>query len=255
MHLDVVDLREFYYRTPLGGAAKLALREAVRGLWPCTRDMTVAGFGFTAPLLRPYLGEARRVIALMPAQQGVMPWPEEGPNLSALVEETAWPVAAGVVDRIIVAHGLETCERPDALLEEIWRVLAPSGQVVFVVPNRTGVWARRDATPFGFGRPYSLGQMESLLRKHRFVPERHAAALYGPPVHGGFLLRAAPVWEALGRRCEWRLLAGALIVEASKQIYARPPSGSKVSVPGPLEVFDGLTRPRPEPVAGRRTRH
>ncbi len=254
MHVDVVDLREFYYRTRLGSTAQHALQEAVRTLWPRTEGMTVAGFGFTAPLLRPFLVDARRVIALMPAQQGVMPWPADLPNLSTLVEETAWPIPAGVVDRIIVAHGLETCERPDALLDEIWRVLAPSGQVMFVVPNRSGAWARRDATPFGFGRPYSLRQMESLLRKHRFVPERHAAALYVPPAHGGFWLRTAPVWEALGRRFEWRLLAGALVVEASKQIYARPPPGSKVGVSGPLAVFDGLTRPRPEPVAGRRIR-
>ena len=86
--------------------------------------MTVAGFGFAAPLLRPFLSDARRVIGLMPSQQGVMPWPVGAPNLCALVEETHWPLAAGVVDRLIVAHGLETCDQPDALLAEIWRVLA-----------------------------------------------------------------------------------------------------------------------------------
>ena len=29
------------------------------------------------------------------------------------------------------------------------------------MPNRSGLWARRDVTPFGFGRPYSFGQLES----------------------------------------------------------------------------------------------
>jgi SAM-dependent methyltransferase len=251
MHLDVVDLRAFYYRTRLGRSAQRALQEALRGLWPETRGMTVAGFGFAAPLLRPFCADARRVISLMPAQQGVMPWPAGQPNLSALVEETAWPISAGVVDRLVVAHGLETCDGPGALLEEIWRVLAPSGQVVFVVPNRSGVWARRDVTPFGYGRPYSFRQLETLLRKHRFAPERHAAALYAPPSHAGFWLRTAPLWEALGRRFDPRFLAGALLVEATKQVYARPPSGARARVPGPLEVFDGLTRPKPEPVAGR----
>jgi SAM-dependent methyltransferase len=251
MHLDVVDLRAFYYRTPLGRAAQRAIQEALRGLWPETRGQTVVGFGFAAPLLRPFLADAARVIALMPDQQGVMPWPPGAPNVSALVEETEWPLSPGSVDRLIVAHGLETCERPDALLDEVWRVLAPGGRIVFIVPNRAGIWARRDATPFGFGRPYSFGQMETLLRRHRLLPERQSAALYAPPSHRHFWLKTAHIWERLGRRFQPRLLAGALIVEATKQIYASPPpSGSRVIVPGPLDVLEGLTGPKPEPVAG-----
>jgi SAM-dependent methyltransferase len=251
MHLDVVDLRAFYYRTKLGRTTQRALQDALRGLWPETRGMTVAGFGFAAPVLRPFLADARRVLALMPAQQGVMPWPVGGPNVAALVEETRWPVPTGTVDRLIVAHGLETCERPDALLAEIWRVLAPRGQAVFIVPNRSGLWARRDGTPFGFGRPYSFGQIEALLRRHDLAPERHAAALYAPPSHRRFWLQTAPLWERLGRRFDPHLVAGALIVEASKQLFARPDSGARAAALGPLEVLEGLARPKPEPVAGR----
>jgi SAM-dependent methyltransferase len=247
MHLDVVELRAFYYRTRLGRSAQTALQEAVRGFWPTTGGMTVVGFGFATPLLRPFLADARRVIGLMPAQQGVMPWPAGEKNRAALVEETAWPITAGSVDRLIVAHGLETGERPGALLDEIWRVLAPSGQVIFIVPNRSGLWARRDATPFGYGRPYSARQMEGLLRKHRFEPQRRSAALYGPPSHATFWLRTAPLWERLGRRFDHRMLAGALLVEATKQIYARPDPGARVSVLGPLHVLDGFSRPKPEP--------
>ena len=84
-------------------------------------------------------------------------------------------------------------------------------------------------------------------------PERHAAALYGPPSHRKFWLQTAGVWERLGRRYDPRLLAGALLVEASKQVYARPPSAAaKVAVPGPLEVLEGLAGSAPEPVGGRR---
>jgi SAM-dependent methyltransferase len=249
MHLDVVDLRAFYYRTPLGRLAQRALQESLRKLWPETRDLTVAGFGFATPMLRPFLSDARRVIALMPGPQGVMPWPAGGPNVCILVEETRWPIAAGTVDRLIVAHGLETCDSPDALLPEILRVLSPGGRVLFIVPNRSGFWARRDVTPFGHGRPYSLGQLEALLRKHRLLPERHAAALYAPPTHRRFWMQAAWFWEQLGRRFDPRFVAGALIVEATRQVFARPPStGSKVSVPGPLDVLEGLAGPKPEPV-------
>lgn len=251
MHLDVLDLRAFYYRTKLGRSAQRGLQEALRRLWPETRGLTVVGFGFAAPVLRPFLVDARRVLALMPAQQGVMPWPPGAANISTLVEETQWPLAAGTVDRLVVAHGLETCERPGALLDEIWRVLAPGGQVVFIVPNRSGIWARRDVTPFGFGRPYSFGQLETLLTKSRFMPERHAAALYAPPSHRRFWLQTAPFWEMLGRRFNPHFMAGALLVEATKQVYARPPSeGSRVAVPGPLDVLGGLALPKPEPVTG-----
>lgn len=251
MHLDVLDLRAFYYRTQLGRSAQRVLQEALRGLWPDTTDQSVVGFGFAAPVLRPFLDESRRVLVFMPGPQGVMPWPPGAPNRCLLVEETRWPVAAATVDRLVIAHGLETCERPDALIAEIWRVLAPGGRVVFIVPNRSGLWARRDVTPFGFGRPYSLGQIETLLDKHRFEVRRHAAALYSPPSHRRFWLQTAYLCERLGRRFEPRLMAGALLVEAAKQVYARPtPPGSKVAVPGPLDVLEGLTGPKPEPVGG-----
>lgn len=251
MHLDVLDLRAFYYRTKLGRSAQRALQGALRGLWPDTNGMTVVGFGFAAPVLRPFLADARRVMALMPAQQGVMPWPIGGDNVSALVEETRWPLATGTVDRLIVAHGLETCDRPDALLDEIWRVLAPRGQAIFIVPNRSGLWAQRDVTPFGYGRPYSFGQLEAILVKHRLAPERHAAALYAPPSHRRFWLQTAHLWERLGRRFDPHLVAGALLMEATKQLYARPTTGAKAGVLGRLEVLDGLRRPKPEPVTGR----
>jgi EAL domain-containing protein (putative c-di-GMP-specific phosphodiesterase class I) len=61
MHLDVLDLRQFYYRTRLGRAAQHAIREQVVSLWPEAKGLTVAGFGFAVPLLRPYLKDARRV--------------------------------------------------------------------------------------------------------------------------------------------------------------------------------------------------
>ncbi|MEM8787393.1 MAG: methyltransferase domain-containing protein [Pseudomonadota bacterium] len=254
MHLDVVDLRAFYYRTKLGRTAQRVLQTALRRMWPDTAHETVAGFGFAAPFLRPFAEDARRVMALMPGQQGVMPWPQGAPNHSILVEETSWPIAAGSIDRLIVAHGLETCERAHALLEEIYRVLAPGGQVVFIVPNRTGIWARRDTTPFGHGRPYSSSQVESLLKTHNFLPERQAGALYSPPSHKRFWLRTDRMWEGLGQRLDAQMLAGALLVEATKLVYSTPKRGSPVSSLGPLEVLEGLAPPRPQPVSGRVSR-
>jgi len=251
MHLDVVDLRAFYYRTRLGRSVKFALQDQIEAMWSDCAGQTVVGFGFAVPFLRPFLEDARRVISLMPAQQGVMPWPMGAGNISCLVEETNWPITAGTVDKLVVAHGLETCERPDALLDEIWRVLAPGGSVIFIVPNRSGLWARVDGTPYGFGRPYSFGQLESLLRKHRFYPERQSSALYMPPSDKQFWLRTHKFWEPLGRRLRSKILAGALLVEASKQVYIKPKGRAAESIKRPLEVLEGLTKPKPEPARGR----
>ena len=108
MHLDVQDLRNFYYRSTLGRAAQKSLRTQMLNIWPEAKGQTVVGYGFAAPLLRPYLEDARRVIALMPGPQGVMPWPANEPNVSVLTEETRWPIETGHVDKLVVLHGLET---------------------------------------------------------------------------------------------------------------------------------------------------
>ncbi|ARE39554.1 SAM-dependent methyltransferase 2, in cluster with Hydroxyacylglutathione hydrolase [Rhodovulum sp. P5] len=247
MHLDVLDLRNFYYRTNLGRAAQRAIRDQVLEFWPEAKGQTVAGFGFAVPLLRPYLPEARRVIALMPGQQGVMPWPAGQANVSVLCEETAWPLQDGFVDKLVLLHGLETSENPSALLDEAWRVLGPGGRALFVVPNRSGLWARRDGTPFGFGRPYSSGQLEAQLRRHAFEPERFRAALFAPPANRRFWLRTAPMWENAGRRMSAYYAGGVLMVEAAKRVYR--PSGTVVreELPRPLRILEGLPQPGAEP--------
>lgn len=250
MHLDVLELRRFYYTTQLGRMVQRVVRDRLRAMWPDIHGQNLVGFGFAAPYLRPFMEEAARTICLMPAQQGVCIWPPEGPNLTALVEETLWPLPSGFADRLIVAHGLETCERPAALLEEAWRVLAPGGKAVFLVPNRAGLWARRDATPFGYGRPYSMGQLERTLSANKFTVERNGAALYTPPSHRRFWLRTGPAIERIGQRIDVQRLAGVVMVEAAKLVYIAPQKGAQAKAREPLRVLDGL-RPKPKPATGR----
>ncbi|HBU13411.1 MAG TPA: hypothetical protein DEF16_00040 [Gemmobacter sp.] len=251
MHLDVLDLRNFYYRTPLGRVAQRAIRDQVVAMWPPAAGQTVAGFGFAVPLLRPYLPQARRVIGLMPAPQGVMPWPAGMENVSLLCEETAWPVSTGFVDRLVLMHGLETSEQPSAVLAECQRVLGPGGKALFIVPNRSGLWARRDGTPFGYGRPYSLRQLESQLKLHGFTLERHVAALYAPPSSQRFWMRSSQLLERMGRSCGPWIAGGVLMVEVSKQVYAPTRGGLGAVVRRPLKVLEGVGQPAPEPALGR----
>lgn len=250
MHLDVVELRRFYTSTQLGRVAQRVIRERLRDFWPSVKGDSLVGFGYAAPFLRPFLGEASRTLCLMPAQQGVCAWPSEGPNVSALVEETLWPLPGGFADRLLIAHGLETCERPSALLDEIWRVLAPGGKAIFIVPNRAGLWARRDGTPFGYGRPYSASQLEQTLAAHKFTTERHAAALYMPPSHKRFWLRISQTVEKIGRRLDIKPLAGVTMIEVEKLVYITPQSGARAAARDPIRVLTGLGAPAPKP-AGR----
>lgn len=245
MHSDVLDLRQFYYRTRLGRAAQKSIRDRMVTLWPEAKGQTVVGFGFAVPVLRPFLASARRVVGLMPGPQGVMHWPAGMENVSVLCEETAWPLDTGSVDRLVVMHGLETSENPNALMDECVRVLGPGGRAVFIVPNRSGLWARRETTPFGNGRPYSVGQLEALAQAAGFIPERHYAALFGPPFQGNFWLRAHGLMERVGQRLSHSGGGGVLMLEVSKQVPARPRTGLAERVQRPLRILEGVAEPTP----------
>jgi SAM-dependent methyltransferase len=247
MHLDVQDLRNFYYRSTLGRAAQASIRGRLLQMWPSVAGQTVAGFGFAVPLLRPYLGDARRVVALMPGPQGVMQWPAGMPNVSVLCPETRWPLDTGHVDRLVVMHGLETSETADALLQECWRVLGPGGRAIFVVPNRAGLWARSDKTPFGYGRPYTLGQLENFLRSHQFAIERHNGALYQLPSQRRFWLKSGRLFEKMGRSVPAAFAGGVFMVEVKKQNQPQKGHMIKSKPRSRIRVLEGLSNPMPEP--------
>jgi SAM-dependent methyltransferase len=249
MHLDVHDMRDFYYRSALGRAAQRIVRDQVLQFWPDAHGHTMVGYGFAVPLLRPYLKGARRVVGLMPAPQGVMSWPAGQPNVTVLCEETLWPLETGHVDRLIMMHGLETSERPSELLEECYRVLGPGGEALFVLPNRSGLWARSETTPFGYGRPYSLSQLDAQLKRHDFIRQSHVSVLYQPPSSRRFWMRTGPVWERIGRAIPALVAGGVLIVRVSKRY---PPErtglGDKVRMPNPLDVLTPAPKKEQKPV-------
>ena len=134
MQIDARELADFY-ETPMGQIARRQILRRLRLLWPDVSGQRVLGYGFAVPYLRPFLGEAERVVALMPAQQGVVAWPG-GKVLSALGEEDALPFPDALFDRILMVHGLEAADGTRPLMRQIWRVLAPGGRLVIVAPNR-----------------------------------------------------------------------------------------------------------------------
>lgn len=246
MHLDVHQVREFYYRTQLGRAAQKGVRDRLVERWGNVAGLNVVGFGFAVPLLRPFLPDAARVIGLMPGPQGVMHWPADGANHSVLCDEARWPLANDSVDRLVLMHGLETSEHPVALLDEAHRVMASRGRAMVIVPSRGGLWARSDATPFGFGRPYTRGQIERLLAEAGLVATGHGAALFFPPSPRRFWMRSARLLESLGRRWAWERMGGVLMVEAMKRETAAP-RGLRATVRRPLSVLEGIPQAGAQP--------
>ena len=221
MHLDVIDLRQFYYRTRLGRIAQKAIREQMLAVWPEAKGQTVVGFGFAVPLLRPYLADARRVVGLMPAEQGVMPWPSGLDNVSVLCREGLWPLETGYADKLVCLHGLETSDHPAAVLEECSRVLGPGGTRLVHRAKPGRHVARRDKTPFGFGRPYlrsaswrrSSGTMTSCRNGT-------ATALFSPPSEKRIWLKSADMMEKLGSHLPGQRGGGVLDRGGSKRVYA-----------------------------------
>jgi len=218
MWTDAVDLRDFY-RTSLGQMARRIIRRHIRDMWNNTSGMTVMGLGYATPYLLPFRDEAERVFAVMPAAQGVLHWPAEGPRLVTLSDESELPLPDVAVDRVLLVHGLECSEQLRPMLREIWRVLADGGRLLVVVPSRRGIWARLDRTPFGHGHPYTTAQLNRLLRDTLFTPIRTERALFAPPSTSRMVIASAPALEEIGVRW-FPTFAGVLLIEAGKQIYA-----------------------------------
>lgn len=218
MWTDVVDLRDFY-ASSLGQVARRMIRRRLRALWPDVTGQIVLGLGYATPYLNGFRGEAGRVLAAMPAAQGVLHWPLDENGLTTLVDERDLPFPDLSLDRVLLIHAVECAEQLRPMMREVWRVLSGSGRLLVVVPNRRGIWARFERTPFGHGLPYTTGQLSRVLRDNLFTPVDSYRALFVPPVHSRMVLSAAPAWEQVGQRL-FTTFSGVVMMEAVKQIYA-----------------------------------
>lgn len=217
MYSDVLDLRDFYLN-PLGQTVRRILRGRLEAIWPNIRGERILALGYGTPLLRPLLEGGGLSLAMMPAPQGVAYWPREGPNISSLVDIESLPLADNSVDRVILLHSFEGASHPPILLREVWRVMKGGGRLLIIVPNRHGLWAHSDHTPFGNGQPYSTQQLKAILRDQGFFVDRTWKALYLPPHSSRLMLSLADFLEKYGEiLCPG--LGGLHLMEAGKQLY------------------------------------
>jgi len=218
MWCDVIDLCDFY-KNGLGKTAQTLISHCLRGIWPNVSNQRVLGLGYAIPFLETFQNEAERTIAVMPAQQGVLHWPGEESGRVILCAEEEIPLPDVSFDKILLVHALECTEQLRPMLREVWRILADGGRLVVVVPNRRGIWARLDHTPFGNGNAYTPAQAQHLLRDTLFMPIRTERALFMPPVRSRLIVASSRVWEEVGKRT-FPSISGVLILEFRKQIHA-----------------------------------
>jgi len=215
MYLDVIELRDFYATAP-GWAVRREVGRAIADVAAVGAGQSVLGFGFATPYLGALAKDAERVLAFMPAGQGVIDWPPEGSSKTALVDEDVLPLSDASVDLAVLVHAIEYSPRPAELIGEMRRVLAPGGRLVVVAPNRRGLWARSDISPFGHGRPYSRGQLRSLFGEVGFEAEAWTTALHAPPAIMRSMARTAGVLEKIGTT-GWPAISGVTCVAARKR--------------------------------------
>ncbi len=250
MQPDILELRDFY-DSPLGSLVRRALSQRIRSRWARLPGATLIGVGYAVPYLGSFRSEAGRIGALMPATQGATMWPASGGVCTALYEEDMLPLPDASVDNLLVVHCLEGSGEVRKLLRELWRVLKPEGRLLIVVPNRRGVWARVDTTPFGHGQPYSPRQLERALKEALFSPVDRSSALFMPPIDRTFVRRIGLAIEGIGARI-WPVFAGVIIVEARKEIASTIGTGAVARRLPQLVPLRGTTRAGTEVLGHKR---
>lgn len=212
-----------FYRGRSGRMVRRLLRARLAALWPDLRGQRVLGVGAAGPYLPLWREEAALCV------DGRLPGREAGTLRRdgirrVVLADDALPFPDLSVDRILLVHGLELATDARRLLRECWRVLKDDGVLLAVVPNRVGLWAHVESTPFGEGQPYTQGQVAELLRDAMFAVERREHALFVPPLDWSPVLRSAGLAERLGSRLAPRF-GGVILAEARKDVYAAAPVG------------------------------
>ena len=145
---------------------------------------------------------------------------------TCVVREDELPFPDLSFDRILLIHALETSLNGPRMLRAVWRLLKDDGRLLLVVPNRRGMWAHLENTPFGQGAPSSRRQIERLLAEALFRVEQTDGALWLPPADIRPLLRMGNVVERFGARLAPQF-SGVLLIEAVKDVYAALPAGKR----------------------------
>ena len=226
--MDVYDLKAFY-NGKIGRLVRRILQERILRFWPDAHSLRFMGCGYAVPYMRTFKSDAERTLAMVSPEMGALHWPHDDKSCVALASGGALPIETNSIDRLLVIHALEHSRDVHADLNEFWRVLKSNGRMLVIAPNRSGMWAHAEWSPFGHGTPYSWSQLCRQLQDHMFIYERSEEALFLPPVQYSAFLKSAGFLEYVGANY-LPIAAGLHMVEVSKQLYAKSDTGSGSAV-------------------------
>lgn len=223
---DEVHQAEVFYAGPAGAHTVQLLARTLRTMWPDMSGQRLLALGYGAPYL-PLWEEtaALAVSARLEEATGRTTLVPAG-SRDCVVSERCLPFDDFTFDRILMIHALETSQSVKQLLRGAWRVLRDEGRLLLVVPNRRGIWAFSEGTPFGHGTPFSQRQIRLTLNEAMFHVERSVTALYPPPFPAVQKRRLGEAVERAGR-VMLPSLGGVVVVEAVKDMC----SGVPLTVP------------------------
>ena len=167
-----------FYATLVGRRTARRLARVIAPTIPLGATQRIAAIGYPPPILSGLDPARVERLALFLTTAKPHRWPARPPNHAAAACPDALPLAPNLVDTALVVHALEHADDPAAVLDEVWRVLAPAGQLVLIVPNRLGRLPGREG-PFARGHAWNEGDLDTLLGAARFEVRSQTTALGG----------------------------------------------------------------------------
>ncbi|EFG83619.1 class I SAM-dependent methyltransferase [Novacetimonas hansenii] len=222
-----------FYASPRGRLAATHLRRHLSSFWPAAPEERmggqvrgqmvqgqILGVGYAAPYLSLWDNDTTTCVSARLDTLVTRPAPAEGATgRECVVAEERFPFCELFFDRVVMIHALEVTDARNTLLRQVWKVMKDDARLLLVVPNRSGMWAHADTSPFGQGTPFSYRQVTRALATACLRVERHENALYFPPVGPTGGRR----WSGMLERAGTRLLpylGGVCVIEAVKDAYA-----------------------------------
>lgn len=175
--MDITTLQTFY-DSPLGKQVQTSLQAALSSIMAEYTNAGIAVFGSSLSIPHLLRNFNRKPVVCQLSSMGTF----EHPNFPTLLaHDHDLPIRSHSFDLAIVIHWIEFCDFPKESLLDIWRGLAPGGEIILLYPYKWSLLPLSLKTPFGLGKTFTRTQIENLLVACSFTPTKTIPALTGIP--------------------------------------------------------------------------
>lgn len=197
-----------WYQQPCGQALAETIDQQLQTLFPSLFGVRFLQLGLA--------GEARWAnISPIMHKLFLSPSAEYHPSGLALPDEL--PIEADSIDVVFLPHTLEFYSHPQAILNEVSRVLAPDGHVIILGINPGSLWGlcrwrKRFELP---QKPLAVSCISRHLEKDHCKVRWFSSFFFRPPVETETWLQRLKFLDSVGKVC-WPYPGGAYIMVAQK---------------------------------------